>query len=171
VYTGGADVNHGDGRGNTALYYALEGGYYEAYVRLLLQYGANPCAVNETGRPLLACAADHVDVSTVRLLVHAIDDRRLPRLLNYRLNSEGETPLCRACRKGDLTRASFLLLELDADYKMKDFANNTPLQKAIRYGNLQCAELIQVRHLMSTSASRRVRLDKQAVSFMSCSCI
>lgn len=152
MYTGGADVNYADGKGDTALYHALGRAECEAYVRLLLQHGANPRAVNETGQPLLACAADHVDLSTVRLLVHAIDDRRLPRLLNYQLNPEGETPLCRACRKGDLTRASFLLLELDADYKMEDFANNTPLQTAIRYGNLQCAELIQVCRFISTSA-------------------
>lgn len=118
-----------------------------AYVRLLLEYGADACFKTYNGRSLLSsCADSQVDVSLMRPLVHAIGDRRLPRFINAALKNDEETPLGKACRKGDLTRASFYLLECDADRKKRNRKGRSPLQTALRHGNPECAELIRVSH-------------------------
>jgi hypothetical protein len=154
LWTGGADTTDIGSLGKPALYYALVVVGDVGYVRLLLEYGADACfkddgrsCFRDYGRSLLSsCADNQVDVSLMRPLVHVIGDRRLPRFINAAVNDEGETPLNKACRKGDLTRASFYLLECDADRKKRNHKGRSPLQTARRYGHSKCAELIRVSH-------------------------
>ena len=65
---GGADPNHRDRDGWSAIHWAAEEGHLDI-VRMLLESGANPNAVSSFGTPPLHCAANGGHVSIARLLL------------------------------------------------------------------------------------------------------
>jgi ankyrin repeat protein len=137
----GAEVNAGNRRKSTALFWAL---HDEAKVRLLLKRGANVNAKNVDGRtPLYQVASMGNAVSVLRLLLDKGADPNIA-LLN------GMTPLMAASRSN--LDAVPLLLGKGSDVNAKNAAGATALMVAAQTGRPQA-----VRMLLEKGADPNVR--------------
>jgi cytohesin len=119
----GADVNHKDGMGGSALQAAAEAGHLRA-VKWLMEHGADPLIRDVYQATPLHAAARSGAVAVVRILVEAgvpVDSRD-----DFR-----ETPLHEAADDGQ-TETAELLLQLGADVNARNRRGQTPLFYAER---------------------------------------
>jgi|ERR1700733_3920264 ankyrin repeat protein len=133
----GADVNHANRQGETALERACWSGDFEI-VKLLLEYGANVNYINpKNGKtPLLRAAALHsIHFETVRLLLEYNANVNCPNIY------DGWTPLHQACWAGNFEVVK-ILLDYGADISCKDKSGRSPLDIANQKGYSEIAALL-----------------------------
>jgi hypothetical protein len=126
--------------GGTLLHSAAEAGTLE-YVRLLLEFDANPNALNDGGHTPLerACNASaeakYNRAEVVCLLLEFGAD------VNANGGVKRSTPLHVAARRGSISTAK-VLLKYGADIEARDSVGDTPLRRAINCGKADMAEFL-----------------------------
>ncbi|OMJ08090.1 Ankyrin repeat protein nuc-2 [Smittium culicis] len=162
----GADINSTDSYGRYPLFYAIQGGFYNA-VSVLLQHGANP-NVSSLGTPSLSMAAslDYFDTFNLILsnpnfkwnqadLASALfkscerDSWKIPNsLLLYGLdiisavNTSGQTALHISCLNGNLNLTKWLLENGLSVSAVDKFSTWTSLFFAASYGFKEIVQLL-----------------------------
>jgi ankyrin repeat protein/ketosteroid isomerase-like protein/L-ascorbate metabolism protein UlaG (beta-lactamase superfamily) len=124
----GADIHARHFNGNTPLMIAIDQGSLES-VRYLLSKGARVDIFNDQGSFPLHIAARRGEADFVLQLINKSAD------INVRNIFTGSTPLHIAASRGygDIV---LLVLSLKADPAIKDKNGNTPIDLAVRYGNI-----------------------------------
>jgi ankyrin repeat protein len=105
----GADVNVASSTGRTALELAAMGGDSAAVVRLLLQHGANPRAVDAGNVTTVLAATIGNDTESIRLLVEAGGDVNAAVAGDDVGDFTGATPLMNAAEAGNVEAVRLLL--------------------------------------------------------------
>lgn len=131
----GAHVNTADESGNTPLMYAIQKNN-SAMVRLLLQRAAGIYLENFQGQTGFTLAVAYHKPAIVRLLIEYN-----PEIINYQNSYERETALMMAVRVGNKVMVS-MLLDLGANYELKNYRNQTALDIALSKQRLLCARYL-----------------------------
>ena len=131
----GEDVHTIDYNGYTPLDWAVMDENTEM-VKLLLELKADPNYESEYGMTPFMTAAEGSHSSMISLLHQAGGDP------NYQETSSGYTALTYAAFSGDIETVK-LLLELDADRKIKDYSGLTPRMHALQSGEQEIADLLK----------------------------
>jgi ankyrin repeat protein len=140
----GADVNAGNRRKSTPLFWAL---HDERKVRLLLDNGANVNVKSIDGRtPLYQVSMLPNAVATLRLLLDKGADPNAATLA-------GQTPLMSAARAS--VEAMRLLIEKGADVNTKSAANFTALMFASQAGDAAAVKLLLAKGADANVRSKR----------------
>ena len=106
----GADINHQNNYGNTALIYCSEKGHFDI-VKFLVEKGANINHQDKNGYTSLICASNYGCLDIVKFLLEKSDN------INHQTNT-GSTALMYASRCGYLNIVKFLV-EKDANIKLE----------------------------------------------------
>ncbi|MCX5925246.1 MAG: ankyrin repeat domain-containing protein [Candidatus Dependentiae bacterium] len=139
----GADVNHGNARGNTPLWSAISRGNAEI-VRILIEARADVNLADQYRWTPLRWAIDRDNAEIVRILIKARAD------VNHG-NARGNTPLWQAINKGNAEIVR-ILIESCADVNHGNARGNTPLWQAIRRGNAEIVRILEeIRQLQLTA--------------------
>jgi ankyrin repeat protein len=141
----GADVRAADADYGTPLLIASNSGFTDI-VRLLLQKGADPNARDAAGIGAIDIVARRGDGQIARLLVEAGAKLNIPR------KDSGATPLDAAALNGHSALVS-LLLACNADVTIKDKAELTPLENAVRSHHTEIARMLIVQQKGSAAVS------------------
>ena len=133
---------------STPLHYAIESNSLEI-VRILLKYGASPTATcGKQGPPIhLACSQNKLN------MVRAMVEHSGHEILNCK-NEKGQVPLHSSTPLiGGKELISFLLSQ-GSQLNMRDACGRTPLQVAVRFGNVSSME-----QLLASGSSPLVKDD------------
>lgn len=132
----GADINHTDDTGQTALYQACDRTICsdtEATVRLLITHGAD--VIGTTPFFPLNIALDSQNLEIARILLQAGANPHI-------LNSSGDPPIVVAARLGGAAWILQILLDHGADINACSIHGSTALLIAARYGYMSFVELL-----------------------------
>jgi hypothetical protein len=122
----GADPNREDEKGATPLHFAVKSGD-AAFVRLLLEKGANREHMNDDGRkPFFYADKDNILLNWIRRFGHNVDAMD---------PVTGFTALIGAAKKGDVSSAE-AMIDHEANVNVQCAKKNTALHYACELGNL-----------------------------------
>lgn len=122
----GASINATSNSGMTALMYAAFGGHLRS-VQLLLGSGANPNLQGERGKNALMYAIEREHLEIARVLTVVSN--------NSQTNTDGDTSLQLAVKKGNVDIVSTLLTPTNSSLETVDNFGQTPLMNAARKGH------------------------------------
>jgi Ankyrin repeats (3 copies) len=108
-------------------------------VTLLLNKGANPNAINDTGLPMVSVATSRTDddaIPVLRALIAKGADMNKGGMNN-------QYPVVIAARENNTKLMRFLIDEAKVDYAVKDLNGMLPLEIAEYYGNAESADMIR----------------------------